>query len=85
MLPQPRGSSRSRSARLVLGLLLAVTMAVCAGASIGPRANLAPVSNSRPTIIYVYDFAVTASDVTLNQGFFQKTYRDMTDENQEQR
>jgi hypothetical protein len=84
MLPQPRGSSRSRFARFVLCLLLALTTAACAGASIGPQANLAPVSNSRPTIIYVYDFAVTASDVTLNQGFFQKTYRDMTDENQEQ-
>ncbi|MBV8361466.1 MAG: DUF4410 domain-containing protein, partial [Deltaproteobacteria bacterium] len=46
--------------------------------------NGQPVSNGRPSTIYVYPFAVTAQEVTLNQGFFQKTYRDVTDSNQGQ-
>jgi hypothetical protein len=77
-------SLTNRLARWATGLLIAMLLAGCAGASIAPQANSAPVSLNRPTTIYVYDFAVTAQDVTLNQGIFQKTYRDMTDDNQEQ-
>ncbi len=72
------------SVRYAIGLMFAVTLAACAGASIAPQTNSAPVSLNRPATIYVYDFAVRASDVTLNQGIFQKTYRNLTDENQEQ-
>jgi hypothetical protein len=58
-----------------LVLVLAVVFAGCAGASIAPQANNAPVSNNRPTTVYVYDFSVSGQDVTLNQGFLQKTFR----------
>src|SRR5271154_828172 len=75
---------RGCAVRRTIVLVLAVVLAGCAGASIAPQSNSAPVSLNRPTTIYVYNFAVTAQDVTLNQGFFQKTYRDMTDDNQQQ-
>ena len=64
--------------------LLIVAIMGCAGASVAPQMNNQPASSNRPTTVYVYDFAVTAQDVTLNQGFFQKTYRNLTDENQDQ-
>jgi Domain of unknown function (DUF4410) len=65
-------------------LLAAVAIAGCAGASVSPGSNTIPVSSGRPSIIYVYPFAVNVQDVTLNQGFFQKTYRDMSDSNADQ-
>jgi hypothetical protein len=65
-------------------LLLAIVIAGCAGASVAPQVQSGPASASRPTTIYVYDFAVTTTEVTLNQGFFQKTYSNMTDQNVEQ-
>src|ERR1700736_3090939 len=64
--------------------LLAIALAGCAGASVANQASSMPVSNNRPSTVYVYPFAVTAQDVTLNQGFFQKTYANLTDENQTQ-
>ena len=64
--------------------LLAIALAGCAGASVANQASSVPVNNNRPTTVYVYPFAVTAQDVTLNQGFFQKNYRDLSDENQTQ-
>ena len=64
--------------------LLAVALAGCAGASVANQASNIPVNNDRQATVYVYPFAVTAQDVTLNQGFFQKTYRDLSDENQTQ-
>jgi len=60
---------------------LAIILAGCAGASVAPQTETAPASASRPTTVYVYDFAVTTAEVTLNQGFFQKTYASMSDEN----
>jgi len=65
-------------------LLAAVTIAGCASASVSPGINSQPVSNSRPSTVYVYPFAVSAQEVTLNQGFFQKTYRNLSDSNQNQ-
>ena len=65
-------------------LLAAVTIAGCAGASVSPGINGQPVSNNRPSTVYVYPFAVSAQEVTLNQGFFQNTYRNLTDSNQDQ-
>jgi Domain of unknown function (DUF4410) len=67
----------------LLLLLAVVTMAGCAGASVNPGINTQPVSNGRPSTIYVYPLAVSAQEVTLNQGFFQRTYRNLSDSNQD--
>jgi Domain of unknown function (DUF4410) len=67
-----------------LPVLAAVAIVGCAGASVGPGINSQPVSSGRPSTIYVYPLAVSAQEVTLNQGFFQKTYRDVSDSNQDQ-
>lgn len=64
--------------------MLAIVLAGCAGASVANQVSNVPVNNNRPATVYVYPFAVTAQDVTLNQGFFQKTYRNLSDENQTQ-
>jgi hypothetical protein len=64
--------------------LLTIVIAGCAGASVAPGVSNMPATNARPTTVYVYDFAATSAEVTLNQGFFQKTYANMTDENAEQ-
>jgi hypothetical protein len=69
--------------RLLL-LMAAVAIVGCAGASVNPGVNSQPVSSGRPSTIYVYPLAVSAQDVTLNQGFFQKTYRNWSDSNQDQ-
>lgn len=65
-------------------LLAAVTIAGCASASVSPGINGQPISNRRPSYVYVYPFAVSAQEVTLNQGFFQQTYRNLSDSNQNQ-
>jgi hypothetical protein len=65
-------------------LLAALAIAGCAGASVNPGLNGQPVSNGRPSTIYVYPLAVSAADVTLNQGIFQKTYRNLSDSNLDQ-
>src|SRR5271169_5340327 len=70
--------------RIAIFAMLAVALAGCAGASVANQASSMPVNNNRPTTVYVYPFAVTAQDVTLNQGFFQKTYANLTDENETQ-
>jgi len=69
--------------RLVM-LLAAVALTGCAGASVAPGYNAQPASNNRPSTIYVYPFAASVSDVTLNQGVIQKTYSQLTDSNQSQ-
>jgi hypothetical protein len=75
---------RSRVQKRVLLLISAITIAGCAGASVNPGIVTQPVNGARPSAIYVYPFAVSVQDVTLNQGFFQKTYRDVSDSNQDQ-
>src|SRR5271154_6604161 len=74
----------SEDMRTGIFILFAVGLAGCAGASVANQASGMPVSNNRPSTVYVYPFAVTALDVTLNQGFFQKTYRNLSDENENQ-
>jgi Domain of unknown function (DUF4410) len=69
--------------RLVM-LLAAVAVTGCAGASVAPGYNAQPASSNRPSTIYVYPFAASASDVTLNQGLLQSTYRQLSDSNQNQ-
>jgi hypothetical protein len=65
-------------------LLAALALVGCAGASVNSGVNSQPASNGRPSAIYVYPLAVSAAEVTLNQGFFQKTYRNFSDSNQGQ-
>jgi Domain of unknown function (DUF4410) len=77
-------SNLTNEVRIAIFAMLAITLAGCAGASVANQASNMPVSNNRPTTAYVYPFAVTAQDVTLNQGFFQKTYDNLSDENQTQ-
>src|SRR5579862_7008151 len=67
-----------RAARWVMFGVVAGTLAACAAATVAPQANSLPLSPNRPTTVYVYPFAVTDQDVTLNQGFLSKTYRNMT-------
>jgi hypothetical protein len=74
----------SQNMRVVILLSFAISLAGCAGASVSNQASGGPVSNDRPSTVYVYPFATTIQDVTLNQGFFQKTYRDLSDENENQ-
>ena len=63
-------------------LAAALMAAGCAGAQVTQTTESAPiqVASGPPTQIFVYPFAVDPSDVTLNQGFFQKTYRNMSGE-----
>ena len=65
-------------------VLLAVVLTGCAGASVAPGTNAMPTSSNRPSTIYVYPFAASASDVTLNHGFLQRTFTQLTDSNQNQ-
>lgn len=62
--------------------LLAATVLGCAGAQVVGQTESAPVASSRPTQIVVYPFSASASDVTVNQGIFQRTYRQMSGEDQ---
>lgn len=71
-------------ARRPVYLLLTAIIAGCASASVAPQSQSAPVTGGRPSAIYVYPFAATAQDVTLNQGFFQRTYQNLTDANTDQ-
>jgi hypothetical protein len=64
--------------------LLAAALSGCAGASVAPATNSMPISSNRPSTVYVYPFATTASEITLNQGIFQRTYANLTNENESQ-
>lgn len=56
-------------------MLLALVIAGCAGASATQQFQSAPVETSRPTQIVVYPFAVNPDEITLNQSFLQRVYR----------
>jgi Domain of unknown function (DUF4410) len=58
-----------------LSLLVALMVGGCAPASVSPRTTGAPVNTSRPAQIVVYQFAVSPSEVTQNQSVFQRAYR----------
>ncbi|HVN63464.1 MAG TPA: DUF4410 domain-containing protein [Candidatus Binataceae bacterium] len=62
-------------------LACAVAVAGCAGAKVTEQSQSAPVIMTRPDQIVVYPFAVDANDVTLNQGFLAKRYRQLSGEN----
>jgi hypothetical protein len=75
------------SARLTAALLsLAIIAAGCAGAKVTGQSDQASVANAPPSVVVVYPFAVSPSEVTMNQGFFQKVYVQMagTDQTQDQ-
>ncbi len=63
-------------------LSFAVIAAGCAGAQVTQQSDQAPIANARPSAVVIYPFAVSPSEVTLNQGFFQKAYVAMSGTNQ---
>jgi len=60
----------------------AIIAAGCAGAKVTGQSEQAPIGTARPSAVVIYPFAVSPSEVTLNQGFFQKAYVAMSGENQ---
>ncbi len=73
-----RHVSRAKRVLQRARLCLAVMLAGCAGASVAQQVQSGPASAARPTTVYVYDFAATGQEVTLNQGFFAKTYNSLS-------
>jgi len=59
-------------------LLLALVAAGCAGAQVSSQSTQAPVTNARPDSVAIYPFAVSPSEVTLNQSVFQRAYRQVS-------
>src|SRR5271166_3358953 len=80
----PLATAAQRPIHLLGALVLAAIVTGCAGASVAPQSQSAPVTGGRPSTIYVYPFAATAQDVTLNQGLLQRTYQNLTDANTDQ-
>jgi len=64
-------------------LSFSVLLAGCAGASVSNQAQYAPSNGNRPTQIVVYPFATEVSDVSLNQGFIQRTYSNLSGEDED--
>lgn len=62
--------------------LFALAIIGCAGAQVTQQNEAAPITNTPPSAVFIYPFAVDASDVTLNQGFIQQAYRNMSSENE---
>jgi hypothetical protein len=63
-------------------VLLALALAGCAGAQVTQQNQAAPITSTPPSAVFIYPFAVDADDVTLNQGFLQSTYRNISGENE---
>ncbi len=72
---------KSTSLRIML-LSFAIIAVGCAGAKVTQQSYQAPISNTRPSAIVIYPFAVDPSEVTMNQGIFQKAYVAMSGANQ---
>jgi hypothetical protein len=67
----------------LLYLLMALSIAACAGAKVADQTQTAPTTAFvRPDQIIVYPFAVNAADVTLNQSIVQRAYRNVSGEDQ---
>jgi Domain of unknown function (DUF4410) len=64
-----------------LYVLLAVATFGCAGAQVTQQSSSAPIMASRPSQVFVYPFAVSTSDVSLNSSIFRVAYRNMSDDN----
>src|SRR5208283_4289079 len=78
--PMKIANSINRILRRVSFFALLV-LAGCASASVAPQTESGPATTGRPTTVFVYDFAATSQEVTLNQGIFQKAYSKVTNEN----
>lgn len=63
-------------------LWFGLALAGCAGATASTPMQSLPGESGRPSQVVVYPFAIDPSDITLNQGFFQRAYRDLSGENQ---
>lgn len=61
---------------------LAVAMLGCSGAQVTQQSSAAPIVNARPTQVFVYPFAVSSADVSLNSSIFQVAYRNISDEDE---
>ncbi len=83
LFPVKRKPMKSASLRIVL-LSLAIIATGCAGAKVSGQSNQASIANVRPSAVVIYPFAVNPSEVTMNQGFFQKAYVTMSGADQSQ-
>jgi hypothetical protein len=64
-------------------LVLALALSACAGAKVADQTTNAPAATAvEPTQIVIYPFAVSASQVTLNQSIVQRAYRNVSGEDQ---
>jgi hypothetical protein len=61
--------------RTALELLAALLIVACASATITPEKVAQPANLVRPTRIVVCDFAVSPTEVTLNQSIVHRTFR----------
>src|SRR4029077_578977 len=77
----------STTSRTILFSLLssfAIIAAACAGAKVTEQSSQASIASARPSAVVVYPFAVNPSEVTMNQGFFQRAYVAMSGTNQDE-
>ncbi|MGH7925154.1 MAG: DUF4410 domain-containing protein [Candidatus Binatus sp.] len=65
-----------------LYVMLAFAAFACAGAQVTQQSSAAPISAGPPTAVFVYPFAASASDVSLNSSIFQVAYRNMSGEDE---
>lgn len=72
----------SRTILLSSLVSLAIVAAGCAGANVTQQSSAAPIVNARPSSVVIYPFAVSPSEVTMNQGIFQRAYVAMSGTNQ---
>ena len=63
-------------------LSFAIIAASCAGAKVTEQSSQASIAGARPSAVVIYPFAVSPSEVSLNQGIFQKAYIAMSGANQ---
>ncbi len=72
----------SRTILFSLLFSFAIIAAGCAGAKVTEQSSQTSIANARPSAVAVYPFAVSPSEVTMNQGFFQKAYVAVSGTNQ---
>lgn len=70
---------RSFTAHAMLAALVSLVAGGCAGTAIHPRYESSKWGLQRPERILVYDFAVTASEMSENAGFLQGAVNDAQD------
>lgn len=78
--------TNSRTLLLSSLFSLGIVAAGCAGANVTQQSSQAPITNARPSTVVIYPLAVSPSEVTMNQGFFQRAYVAMsgTDQSEQQ-